>query len=112
MHPLVRSLLTRATRAVHATGATRAGERVLRGPAVAAVALALLALGPRLAAAQATAEGKACVELVDEFAATCDGYSWYVEYPCLWLAGVGYMACVLVDLIVLLGKSVTLPSPI
>jgi hypothetical protein len=103
MRPLVRSLATRPA---------AAGARLLRGPASAAVALALASLMPRLAAAQATEEGKACVALVDEFAESCADYAWYIEYPCLWLAGVGYMACVLVDLIVLLGKSISMPSPI
>lgn len=103
MRPLVRSFLTRVT---------RVGASVLRRPVVAALALALLSLGPRMAAAQATEEGKACVALVDDFVATCDDYAFYIEYPCLWVAGVGYMLCVVVDLIVLLGSSVGLPSPI
>ena len=103
MRPLVRSLRTRVA---------GANARALRWPAAAAVAVALGGLMPRLVAAQATEAGKACVALVDGFVDTCDDYAWYVEYPCLWVGGVGYMLCVVVDLIVLIGGSISMPSPI
>lgn len=80
--------------------------------ALLAAAVALLAATPRLATAQgATEPGKACYQLVGEYIAFCQDLSLIYELLCEWTAGVGVMLCVVVDLIVLIGSSVGLPSP-
>lgn len=75
-----------------------------------ALAAALVSALPRLAVAQgATEVGKMCYEAMDAYYASCQDYGSLAEVACEWLVGWGYVACVLIDTIVLIAQS--LPSP-